>query len=398
LRAISFPFSMTDQFRPRDIYEMGEFFEDLLFMRTNKFSDEEAGANSKVVALSATGSQLLGRLGITGRIFRRWYQTTWGWDNPSQWFAGETPRMELCKRYPDLTNGDVYASTQLLQSAPDEIKVMPVLYEKKEIKNAKGIITMGFNFLPKTLEARSRFHQLSAPSFDPGFKEFANNIEAIEREVAKEKLEKLPIAFEARCWRVFWSDACITIPLNCGLKLSHNDLITIGSAMQLIVERAVKEQASIPASYINFDSLFSAIWEVFCSFDSALLPLELLRIGRGKSMSVLTSKAKGPYSLNVYYNLGNLFDELLLFPADRYFGACECVWTDKENFLNDLVTSFLLLNNDLQLPTVNNKLTKAQKLFRHATAIEERSLDIYRIWFCPPTCFRILPKFVKYFW
>ena len=77
-----------------------------------------------------------------------------------------------------------------------------------------------------------------------------------------------------------------------------------------------------------------------------------------KSASDLMKISNGLYSLNVYYNLGNLLDELLLFPADRYFGAVECVWTDKMNFMNDLAVGIYLLNNNLKPPSLSVKLSE----------------------------------------
>lgn len=386
---------MTD-YLPRNIYEISDLFEDLVFMRAAKFVDDNEASKSEKMSLNPKGLQLLGNLGITSRIFRRWYQTTWGFESPSAWFEGETPRMELSKLYPDLTEGQAYISAQLLKGESDGVKVMPVLYEKKEIKKAGGLIAMGHGFLPKTPEARDHFHHLPPPNFDPEFKEFMSIIEDIEQDIVKGKVEELPKDFEARYWEIFWSDACITIPLNCGLSLSRDKLIFLGSSMRLILGQAIKEQKSIPNSYINFDRLFFEIWKVFQDLDQNLMSLESFLVKEEKSISAIIKEKNGLYSLNVYYQLGNLIDELLLFPADRYFGALECVWTDKMNFINDLVMGISLLNNNLKLPPPDKKLTVSQKKFQRFTDIE-KGLDIYRIWFCPPTCFRVLPKFFNYF-
>lgn len=232
---------MDKNFRPRTIYEMGELCEDLIFMRTEKFSDEKE-SDSKKLALNRAGVQLLGNLGIIGRIFRRWYQTTWGWESPSQWFKGETPRMELSKYYPDLKEGNTYVSAQLLKDRFGEAKVIPALYEIKEIKKSGGIINMGCNFIPKSLGGREHFQHLPAPNFDPEFKEFISLVEQIEGDIRREKIEKLSNDLEERYWQIFWTDALMTIPLNCGLKLSHDKLMAISSMTGIIIRQAIKEQ------------------------------------------------------------------------------------------------------------------------------------------------------------
>ena len=386
---------MKIDYLPRDIYEFCDLFEDMLFMRTEKFLPDEP--QDQKISLNRAGLQLLGNLGITGRIFRRWYQTTWGWNNPSRHFEGETPRMELAGCYQGLSSGDAYVGVQMLQDELNNVKIVPAFYDKSEIDRFGGVFAFGRSFLPSTNEARAKFNLLPAPNYDPGFKEFVAIAKEIEDDIERNKIEELPKNLEERAWRVFWSDACMTIPLNCELKLPRRDLVELGSVTQIILELAIKEQKNKQDNYIYIDQVVAAVWGMFRKFDKRLLSMEELTAENQKSISLIVNKANGPYSLNVFYNFNNLLDELLLFPADRYFGAVECVWTDKMNFINDLAATISLLNNNLKPLSLDTKLTKEQKIFYQHTKIEEKNADIYRIWFSPMTCFRILPRFLKYF-
>ena len=58
---------MKTDYSSRDMYELSEFFEDMLFMRTEKFLPD---VTDREIHLSNTGLQLLGNLGITGRIWK----------------------------------------------------------------------------------------------------------------------------------------------------------------------------------------------------------------------------------------------------------------------------------------------------------------------------------------
>ena len=380
---------------PRDIYEMVEMFEDILFMRTEKFMEKDD--SDLDVALSSKSYFLLGSIGITGRIFRRWYQTTWGWNNSSRWFRGETPRMELAKRHKGLISGETYFSVQLVKDEQDNFKIIPSLYGKEEISKKYGIFDFGRSFLPTKIDGRENFHLLPPPNYDPGFKFFVNMLEETERDIEESKSEKLPSDTESRFWHVFWSDACITILLNCELDLSRHRLIEMSAMFRALLEGAILNQGSQSDDYISIDGIFNSVWKVFQQFDKKLLPLDEIISKSKNQTSHLLKKPTGPYSLNAFYNFGNLFDELLLFPADRYFGAVECVWTDQQNFLNDLMSSIYLLKNNLQPFRTNKTLTKEQKKFIDETNIQEKVEDIYRIWFAPPTYFRVLPRFLKYF-
>ena len=134
--------------------------------------------------------------------------------------------MELAGRYQNLTTGDAYVGVQMVQDElSNDVKIVPAMYNKQEIDQAGGIFALGQSFLPTMKDARYKFHLLPAPNYDPGFKEFVTAMEEIEGDIKREKIERLPENIEERMWRVFWSDACISIPLNCELKLSRENLI-----------------------------------------------------------------------------------------------------------------------------------------------------------------------------
>ena len=378
---------------PRDEREMCSLFEDLLFMKTEKFIKQPR--DQSPIAISARGKTLLGQLGITGRIFRRWYQTTWGSAGNSRYFSGETPRQELSVRYPDLADGHAYMNVELVMAREPEI--VPHFFTKDEIGKYGGAFSMGRSVFADYSKKRQKLNRLTAPHFDPEFRHFLSDLEIAEKEILDANIMQLPKDTEIRFWKIFWQDAIISFALNLELELPRNDIIKIGAFFHSLLDYAMANQGNGPDDFIDFDNVFRACWDILSRFDKRLLPADKIAHSKGRDSGIdaLMNTKDGPYSLAVWYNLSNLFDELILFPADRYFGAVECVWTDKENFLGDLLITYELLNNNLEIK-YDKKFTKEQKTFL-ATGIEEKAVNIYRLWFAPPTAFRFLPRALKYF-
>src|SRR3989344_869442 len=377
---------------PRDEREMCSLFEDLLFMKTEKFVKRPR--DQSPVAISERGKTLLGNIGITSRIFRRWYQTTWGNGGNSRYFLGETPRQELSVHYPDLAGGHAYMNVELVMA--EEPKIIPHFFTKDEVKKYGGVFSMGRDVFADYAKKHQKLNRLLAPHFDPEFRHFLSNIERVGGEIIGANIMQFPQDTEARFWKIFWQDATISYALNLELDLPRKDVIEISAFFHSLFGYTVANQGNGSDDFINFDNMFQACWDILLRFDKRLLPSdEIVNLKeRCGNFDALMNIKDGPYSLAIWYNLANLFDELILFPADRYFGAVECVWTDKQNFLNDLLITYELLNNNLKIK-YDQGFTKEQKRFL-AAGIEKKATDIYRLWFAPPTAFRFLPRALKY--
>lgn len=374
---------------PRDENEMVELFEDLLFMRTEKFLGREAGKKDRDI--SSKDIDLLGTLGITGRIFRRWYQTTWHYhDFAPKHFSGMTPRQELSIRYPALSTGQAYISTELVKMSTGP-KVLPHFFTQNIIESVGSIFSYGKNELSRQ-KAPEGETILVSPSYDVGFKEFVSRMEEIEQDLKKYKITTLPEDSENRYWQIFWQDVPLTLALNSELDLPRKKIIELSVSFRFLFEAFAKRQGRNSGDFLSFDELFYNLWQICHNFDPKLLSLEELLFRNESAIPVILKMKNGVYSLSVYYNLTNILDELFLFPADRYFGAVECIWTDKESFLRDLMMTTQLLKNNLRLPSLEGKdLPRYPEL-----NIEEKTTDIYRLWFSPPTAFRILPRVLEF--
>lgn len=374
---------------PRNEKELCQLFEDLLFMRTEKFLAREVG--KKGITLSPENIDLLGALGITSRIFRRWYQTTWHYhDFASKHFSGMTPRQELSIRYPTLATGHTYISAEMVKMGA-EPKIIPHFFSQNMAEFTEGVFSYGKSQqLQKEKTAGKTI--LTSPSYDIGFKEFTLRMEEVEQDIKKYKIIQLSKISEKRYWQLFWHDTPITLALNSELKLPHDRLIELSVALHFLFNALVKRQGKNSGDFMSFDELFYNVWRICQDFDSKLLPLDKILVRDARTIPKILELENGEYSFSVYYNLTNLLDELFLFPADRYFGAVECVWIDKESFLRDLMVTFELLKNNLRTPFLN----KGHQEKYPGININEKATDIYRLWFSPPTAFRILPRTLEF--
>lgn len=374
---------------PRDENEMIELFEDLLFMRTEEFLGHEA--DKKDIGISSKDIELLGTLGITDRIFRRWYQTTWHYhDFAPKHFSGMTPRQELSIRYPSLATGHAYLSTELVKMNTGS-KVLPHFLTPNIMESIGSIFSYGKNELSQQ-KASAGETILVPPSYDVSFKEFVSRMEEIEQDIKKYKITTLPEDSEKRYWQIFWQDVPLTLALNSELDIKQKKLIELSVPLRFLFEAFAKRQGENSGDFLSFDELFYNVWQICQDFDPKLISLEKLLFRNDSDISGILELKNGQYSFSVYYNLTNILDELFLFPADRYFGAIECVWTDKESFLRDLMMTITLLKNNLKIPSSEkNYDPKFPNL-----NIEEKTTDIYRLWFSPPTAFRILPRALEF--
>lgn len=364
---------------PRNEYELCKIFEDLVFMKTEKFFS--SSRSEPKLNFTDKGLELLGTLGITGRIFRRWYQTNWGYNNPSRHFQGETPRQELSIRYPDLEKGLAYLTVELVRRESGQLGIVPHFFDKKSKEISKGLFTAGEDYETKN---KTRY-KLSFPSYDPGFKEALSLIKTVDKEISGSI--GFPEDQESKYLNLFWEDVFLAIALNSEIDLPRDSLVEIASNIRIIFEKLIREQGTNRDNFISFDEAHYFIWQVLCHFDHKLLSQDIL-LGSHDVKEILSYK-NGEYSLTVHYTLTNNLDELLFFPADRYFGAVECVWTDKMHFMQDMFATTELLNNNLIMKTFDKR---SKRESRFESKMIEKASDPYSIWYAPCTAFRILPS------
>ena len=160
-------------FEPRNEAELCTLFSDLVFMRFNKGLSR--------VKLNSPGEQRLRASTLINRIFRAWYQTTWGDTGWTDAFRGETPRQELSVRHPDIENGDAMLSVSLEEfiSSPyignggggTRLEVAPKLFTKKDLRSAGGAFLYGL------AELKIQPDGVVAPNYDPGFRAFAERLQ-----------------------------------------------------------------------------------------------------------------------------------------------------------------------------------------------------------------------------
>lgn len=379
---------------PRDEKILTEFFEDLLLMKTEKFSAFERDEGDEKFKLNKNDLSLLHKTGIINKIFRRWFQTTWGENNWSVFFDGETPRQELSHCYSDFEAGEAMLSVGM-ENRGGEWRINPRLSLKSDILENGGVFTWGLNNLEAQTQNAPKFF---APVFDPSFEYFAEYMAKVKQTAKGLNSYRPPETEEGEWWMLFWSQIGISIAAGILLELPQKQIFKTALELQEYLTGIVLKFAEDKNFFIEIDRLFAFLWDILKNNDKRLAPYDEM-INKSGDNKFLRSKLNNPnylYSVKVFYNLGHIFDEKILFPADRYFGAAECVWTDRENFFGTLAHMIMLLKNGLDAPGANQKLSREEKETADYINISETAFNINRMWFAPPTAFRLLPSVERY--
>lgn len=338
---------------PRNETEMCELFEDFL----------RGAFEQDTIHLTDADLIKLNRLGILPRAFRRWYQTTWGSRNWSRHFQGETPRQELAFLHDGLNNGSIFLSIRLVKEN-QQYHIKPLL-----------INNLDRNQLFETSRQSVKpTEAMAEPRRDPEFSKFVTWIKECE-ELARVHHRFNP-ADPFQSWKLFWSQAGANLVLQLGLKRPRAELLAATGQVQAFLDDALCQQGNGPDDFFEMDTIYVGIWDILRQYDPRLPPYH-----------VLEQKVEGKHSISEYamktsYFLGRLFDETIFFPADRYFGALEAVWTDQMNFMNDFMAMIAYLAGELELRPRFKKDPKLKQL-----------MDPLHLWYSPCTAFRILDPF-----
>lgn len=379
---------MAELLLPRNEYEICELFEDLLFMRTEKFSFSQTEPREDKYRLSEKGLEAISKIGVLNRIFRRWFQTTWGWNTWSRQFEGETPRQELSNLYSDFTKGRAMFSVEL-RKENNVWKVVPHLFFEKEMGRGNNFFLYGLR------EAERKKGKILKPNFDPGFRDFLQRLFNAEEKLKKLKSYSPPSSQKEKYWRIFWLQAGPSLVFSISLDLSKKDLVPLGVMFQDCLEEFIHFQGTALDDFISVDELVFEFWRILQKSDQRLLPFEVMTTKEEKVLSRLLSQKKSVYSLAVFYSLGMALDEKILFPIDRYFGSAEIVWTDKASFLQTLAVTIELGNKGFKMPPSAGKNKEKSVLW--IMGLEDTVFDVMRSWFALPTSFRLLEPVLKYF-
>lgn len=323
---------------PRNEYELCELFEDLFLMKTEKFLSTLGRRDDALFRFSEKGLKIIESSGIINKIFRRWFQTTWGDENWSTHFAGETPRQELSRLYPELNTGSAFLSVDLIKR--------------------------GSNWAIE-------------PTLD------------LKRNPPREKE-----------WKLFWKEAGERIVFNIVLDLPNPELTEIAQECQIYLNEFVLGQGCGIDDFLGVDKLTNGFWNIMRRHDRRLLSYENLVSQNERKLSQNAKNPSELYSMLVFFNLGVALDEHLLCPADRYFGCAEMVWTDKMNFLGSFGRTIELANNELKMPPIKGVLENAREnpsLKKLIENMEDLNFNIMRLWFAPPTSFRFLDSARQHF-
>lgn len=373
----------NDDFLPRNEYEMCGFFEDLLFIKTEKFLPE-IGPESEELKLKLTDKDaaLLDKAGVLNRIFRRWFQTTWLYEGESKHFKGATPRQELTELYPDLENGWDFMSVKLTKSS-EQWKVAPRYFSKKWLEEEKNVFEYGLKNL------KDRKEGFVEPQLDCEFEVFIDWLSLAEK-VARKISPKMKFDNDfVKYLMLFLEMAPANIILNCKMDLTKEKFGKASIELRNYIFYLFKNQARGKDNYWDIDDVFFNCWNILREVDKGLVSYENI-IDVGDRAKRIRENKLLQKSAEVLYRLGVAFDRDFLFPLDRYFGGMEVVWSGKQAFLNELAITINLLKKNLKI----ERNFETEKRFLD---IGDIAYDVRYIWFAPSTSFRFLDSIYRYF-
>lgn len=384
----------SSSFAPRDEFQLCEFFEDLLLMRTEKFApgaEGESKATEDRLKFSDRGLENLKRKNVINRIFRRWLQTNWGWDNWSRHFKGETPRQEISRLYNEFDAGESLLSVELSKRG-DEWSIEPRIFFSQDLPQDQGFFLYG---LHSSLRGTGEVFE---PNFDPDFPDFQKRILKSEGVAKKLKSYSPPQSKEGTYWRLFWAQAGANLIFGSRLDLPKSDLLALSMEVQNYLDSMIASQTGSRDDFVSMDQVSHDLWNILSGYDSKLESHDEVVLKNEKDLfdKLNREDPKFLYSMVVFFNFGVVFDQTVLFPADRYFGGAEIVWTDHRNFLRSLLTTADLANKSFIFPDFTKDLSEGKYAEQIRTMAEE-NLDVMRVWFSPPTYFRFLPSVLEYF-
>lgn len=375
----------SDDFLSRNEYEMCGFFEDLLFMKMEKFSPELRPEPEEIkLKLTDDDAALLDKTGVLNRIFRRWFQTTWLYEGSSEHFRGETPRQELAKLYPDLKEGWDFISVKLIKNS-GAWKIAPRYFSKKWLEEERNVFEYGFKNL------KDQKNELVEPQLDCEFKVFIEWLSYTEN-VARKINPKMKFDNDFTKYLILFLEMTSSnIILNCGMGIDSTKEKFAKASLELrnYIFWLLKSQPRGKDKYWDIDNVFQDCWDILRKTDKDLISYRDA-IDLGRRVQKISGNKLFKKSAEVLYRFGVAFDRYFLFPLDRYFGGVEVVWTDKQAFFNELAMTINLLKNNL-------KIERDLKAERKFLDIGDIAYDIRYIWFAPSTSFRFLDSIYYYF-
>lgn len=381
--------SIYENFSARNEHEMCELFEVLLFMNFDEImpgkmskSDEKL---KKKLSWSEGQIERLVKTRIINRIFRRWFQTNWGYETVSNYFEGETPRYELSRMYPGIRQGKDYFSVNL-EKQDNDWKVKPYYYTESFLKSEGGIFMYGLKKLREN-------EKVGEPFFDVEFKGFIQWLDSKNTKTAKGDKEEHHAGNEfLKYWDLFLKMAPGNIVLNLKIKkLNKEEFSNLCFCIKDFLVKLFSSQPEGYDKYIYYDNAFAGLWETIRMFDGELLSYdELMNATKSeKKIEKFKKDARLKKSIECMHSLGILFDRYILFPIERYFNGAELVWTNHDIFLEDLSATILMLKGN---PKHNKSGIEKDGLLDAISPF-----DLRYMWFIPCTAFRLTGAIFKYF-
>lgn len=380
--------SIYENYAPRSEQEMCELFEALLFMKTDEIMPGQMGKEDlkakKKLTLSEKEMEMFSQSGIINRIFRRWYQTNWGYENVSNYFEGETPRQELSRNYPGIKRGKDYLSVNL-EKRGSGWKIKPYYYPESFLKSEGDLFSYGL----KQLREGKKTEKIYEPFFDVEFKEF---ISWLDFGNTADGQESNGIGEFSKYWGLFFRMAPSNIVLNLRIrKLQEAEFTDLCISIKDFLVECFSSQPEGYNDYLYYDAVFGGLWETIRVFDSGLLSYnELMEATKSeKKIEKFKKDARLKKSIECMHALGILFDRYVLFPIERYFNGAELVWTNHDIFMEDLSATMLTLKGKLKY----DKPNIGGGSFLNTIS----PYDLRYMWFVPCTAFRLTGEVFKYF-
>ncbi len=370
--------------RPMDMEELIHFFESLVFLRSDESESARPAGRRKKPKLDERALRILDETHVIGRIFRHWYQVTWGNVPWHDMFYGETPRQGLAAFRDDISTGEALCTVNLSFVRPDRPIVVARVFDSATWREYGG----PFSFGCAELDANPQLSCV-APNFDPEFRTFVSDLRT-----ARSRMGNVPVrkrASDEETYLRLFLDLVgekVVGPFSKGVP--EGVAKECADEVRDIFAFYLSEQRAGRCDFIRYDHLSADIWRVLCRIIPDLLPQSAIENDRDASR-------KDPVyarTIGIFFKLHQIVDRRVFLPLDLYFGAVEMVWQDKETFARSFAGLYeTLCRGRVEIDTFG-RIPKNDHIQRELKKVD-RELHINHIanmWSNPPTCFRMLDR------
>ena len=368
--------------------DLGNFFDTMLFLRAGDSADARTKRSALKMELDETALRLLDESHAVGRIFRHWYQVTWGDESWHDVFYGETPRQRLAAERNDISTGDALCTVNLSFLKPGQPIAVIRIFDATSWCEFGGPFSFGCAELDAHPDA-----PCVAPNFDPDFRTFVSELRAMRAREGGVVVRK-GASDEEIYFRLFLDTVGERVirPFSKGIPPSLAK--ECADEVRDIFGFYFQEQCEGRVDFTPYDHVSSDVWRVLSRIIPDILPSDVFQ----EMEDVSPADPVYAKTVGTFFKLHQIVDREVFMPLDLYFNAVEMVWQDKETFVGSIANMYGVLSKGKMEVNTFGRIPKDNLVQRELKKVDEEFHinHVANMWFNPGTCFRILDRAIAW--